>query len=86
MKELNKFMMYASNYRLRGYSNSYGDEHINAPEALEGTNCPFHLADKWKGLCEKHRSGTTAFLFLWYQLDGTNRELLIDWIDVNFEG
>ena len=84
MKEINKFMLYASNYKMKLYCLDNSDLDIYAPECLESTNCPHHLASKFHDLAKKLNDGTLAFLRLWHKFDDDNKKEVINWINKNY--
>jgi len=44
-----------------------------------------HLYEKWRNLCTNNSYGGTAnFLTFFMQLDGGNKEMLLDWIRQNY--
>jgi hypothetical protein len=74
---VNNFMYFAHNFT---------SEQRDA--VIEATEVPDHLRDKWEGYCKMPslRGGTDIFLYWFMELDSTNKELVVNWINENYTG
>ena len=84
MEQVEKFMLYASNYKMKLFCINNLERDIYAPECLISTSCPDHLAEKFHQLAVKLEDGTMAFLRLWHQFDSENKKAIIQWINKNY--
>lgn len=80
-KTVDRFMKYAWNFAQTKIGSHY------APQCLEATTVPDHLAEKFQHFSIKENgNGTFALLRLWHELDYENQNLVVGWLEENYKG
>jgi hypothetical protein len=54
-------------------------------EIFQCTTCPKHIESKFQGYCRDfHGNGTQGFFKWFMELDGTNKDIVLSWIEINY--
>jgi hypothetical protein len=78
------WMKYCYNYKMVTIKDHQGNE-FRVPEIIKATKMEIHLGQKWYNALDS-KNGTDALMWLWCQLDGTNQELMAEWLVQNYKG
>lgn len=68
------FMYFISNY-----------PHGFIQQIWSGSSLANHLESKFLGFCSRYGRSDLAFLLWFYELDGGNQDILLEWVDTNYK-
>lgn len=87
---IKKWMFYAWNFHSKEFQINDRDtgNTMYLPtvfEALESSKMFYHLVSKWVGIANK-KGGTQGLLEFYFELDESNRKLMVEWVINNYKG